>query len=261
MRTPLEALCPFALFALLVLASLVGTAASAQNSFGGATPPPPAGRVTPLPQQPPPPQQSPNSVDPRRAAPAAPAAEGQAGLPRIDPQRLTQLEGKERADQGVPASTELHSGAMHGATPASIPGGQLVTTRQLVATLSARREGGANALPPLLFDVLGGAERLPGALNAVPAHQAGSFDDNVQREFGAYLRQVTQGRQDLPLVFYCANTMCWMSYNAALRAIRMGYQKVGWYRGGVEAWKEAGLPIERAGAPGPLPAPGQRLGN
>jgi len=75
----------------------------------------------------------------------------------------------------------------------------------------------------------------------------------VQREFGAYLRQVTQGRQDVPLVFYCASAMCWMSYNAALRAIRMGYQKVGWYRGGVEAWKEAGLPIERAGAPGQRP--------
>ncbi|WP_457419891.1 rhodanese-like domain-containing protein [Roseateles sp. P5_E7] len=247
MRVPLNALCPCALSALFAVASLAGTAASAQNSFGGATPPPPAGRATPAP----PPQPSPNSVDPRRAAPAA---ESQAGLPRTDPQRLAQLEGKERADQGVPASTELHSGAMHGATPASIPGGQVVTTRQLVATLGARREGGANALPPLLlFDVLGGAERLPGALNAVPAHQAGSFDDNVQREFGAFLKQVTQGRQDLPLVFYCASTMCWMSYNAALRAIRMGYQKVGWYRGGVEAWKEAGLPIERAGAPGQRP--------
>jgi len=257
MRVPLEALCPCALFALFAVASLAGTAASAQNSFGGATPAPPAGKATPAPL--PPPQPSPNSADPRRAAPAA---EGQAGLPRTDPQRLAQLEGKERADQGVPASTELHSGAMHGATPASIPGGQVVTTRQLVATLGARREGGANALPPLLlFDVLGGMERLPGALNAVPAHQAGSFDDNVQREFGAYLKQVTQGRQDLPLVFYCASTMCWMSYNAALRAIRMGYQKVGWYRGGVEAWKEAGLPIERAGAPGPLPLPGQRPGN
>ena len=244
MRVPLQALCPCALFALFAVASLAGTAASAQNSFGGATPAPPAGRATPAP----PPQPSPNSVDPRRTAPAA---EGQAGLPRTDPQRLVQLEGKERADLGVPASTELHSGAMHGATPASIPGGQVVTTRQLVATLGARREGGANALPPLLlFDVLGGMERLPGALNAVPAHQAGSFDDNVQREFGAYLKQVTQGRQDLPLVFYCASTMCWMSYNAALRAIRMGYQKVGWYRGGVEAWKEAGLPIERAGASG-----------
>lgn len=249
MRVPLEALCHCALFAL---ASLAGTAASAQNSFGGAPAPAPPAKAASAP--PPPPQRSPNSVDPRRAASAAPAAESQAGLPRTDPQRLALLEGKERADLGVPASTELHSGAMHGATPASIPGGQVVTTRQLVATLGARREGGASALPPLLlFDVLGGVERLPGALNAVPAHQAGSFDDNVQREFGAYLKQVTQGRKDVPLVFYCASTMCWMSYNAALRAIRMGYQKVGWYRGGVEAWKEAGLPIERAGAPGQRP--------
>lgn len=253
MRVPLQALCHCTLFAL---ASLAVTAASAQNSFGSATPSPPSGKAIPAP--PPTPQRTPNTVDPRRAAPAA---DGQAGLPRTDPQRLAQLEGKERADHGVPASTELHSGAMHGATPASIPGGQVVTTRQLVAMLGARREGANAVPPPLLFDVLGGVQRLPGALNAVPAHRAGSFDDNVQREFGAFLKQVTQGRQDQPLVFYCASTMCWMSYNAALRAIRMGYQKVGWYRGGVEAWKEAGLPLEPAGAPGPVPLPGQRPGN
>ena len=246
--------------ALLVLASLAVTAAQPQNSFGGAAParpPAPAdiGASAPASSK----QRAPVGMEPRRAAPGA---EVQPALPRIDPQRLAQLEAKERADQGVPASTELHAGAMHGATPASIPGGQLMTTRQLVATLGAACQGNVKEMPPLLlFDVLGGAERLPGALNAVPAHQAGSFDDNVQREFGAFLKQVTQGRQDTPLVFYCASTMCWMSYNAALRAIRMGYRQVGWYRGGVEAWKEAGLPIQRAGAPGSPPAPGQQPGN
>ncbi len=35
---------------------------------------------------------------------------------------------------------------------------------------------------------------------------------------------------------------CWVSYNAALRAINAGYTNVLWYRGGIEAWKAAGLP-------------------
>lgn len=30
-----------------------------------------------------------------------------------------------------------------------------------------------------------------------------------------------------------------MSYNAALRAINMGFTQVYWYRGGVEAWRQA----------------------
>ena len=108
---------------------------------------------------------------------------------------------------------------MHGPTPASIPGGRLITTAQLVQALRGPAAG-----RPLIFDVLGGPERLPGAQNAVPAHQPGSFDDDTQREFGRYLQQVTQGRMDMPLVFYCASTQCWMSYNAALRAITMGHK-------------------------------------
>ena len=35
-----------------------------------------------------------------------------------------------------------------------------------------------------------------------------------------------------------------MSYNASLRAIALGYTNVLWYRGGIEAWKQAGLPVQ-----------------
>lgn len=148
----------------------------------------------------------------------------------------------ETRDDGVPPPRGLHSGAMHGTTPASIPGGRLITTPALVALLrQAAGEGGAK---PLVLDVLGGPEALPGAQYAVPAHQSGSFDDRTQQAFGQYLQQATQGRRDTPLVFYCASTQCWMSYNAALRAIALGYREVLWYRGGLQAWKQAGQPVQ-----------------
>lgn len=150
----------------------------------------------------------------------------------------------ERQDFGIAASDRLHTGALHGPTPNSIPGAQLVTTQGLVELLKIA------AGRVLVFDVLGGNERLPGALNAVPAHQPGSFDDAVQREFGQYLQQVTQGQKDRPLVFYCQSTQCWMSYNAALRASRLGYSQVLWYRGGIEAWKAAGQRVQGPGAAG-----------
>jgi len=35
--------------------------------------------------------------------------------------------------------------------------------------------------------------------------------------------------------------------NAALRAINLGYTKVLWYRGGVEARQQAGLPLQSSG--------------
>ncbi len=148
----------------------------------------------------------------------------------------------ETRDLGAAPTDKLHAGPMHGPTPNSIPGAKLITTAALVDLLKT------DAQRVRVFDVLGTNERLPNALNAVPAHQAGSFDDAVQREFGKYMQQVTQGQQDTPLVFYCASTMCWMSYNAALRAKALGYRNVLWYRGGVEAWKAAGLPLQGAAA-------------
>ncbi|MBX3599350.1 MAG: hypothetical protein KF863_01910 [Rubrivivax sp.] len=210
--------------AMLALAA----AAQAQDRFGDA--PRSAGPSGP----------SPAAARPApAAAPDGPAAAARPGAPDA----LARLEAHERQDLGVAPPAALHAGQMHGPTPASLPGGRLVTTRELATLL---RGGGAQG-GALVFDVLGGAEQLPGALMAVPAHQPGSFDDAVQREFGRFLQQVTQGRQDRPLVFYCASTQCWMSYNAALRAVRLGYRQVLWYRGGIEAWKQAGLPLQAAG--------------
>jgi PQQ-dependent catabolism-associated CXXCW motif protein len=148
---------------------------------------------------------------------------------------LDQLMQMEQQDFGVKPVNSLHPEPMHGATPASIPGGQVITTRGLVSLL---QDGQA---PYLLFDVLGGPERLPNAISAVAAHQAGSFNDRVQKDFGAFLQQVTGGNKETPLVFYCQSSHCWMSYNASLRAINLGYTNVLWYRGGIEAWEMAGL--------------------
>lgn len=150
---------------------------------------------------------------------------------------LDSLMQMERQDLGIAAKSQLHSGPMHGPTPSSIPGGQVITTKGLLSLVDAK------ASPYLLFDVLGGPETLPGAINAVIAHQAGSFEDSIQQQFGQYLQQLSKGNREIPLVFYCQSVHCWMSYNAALRAIKLGYRNVLWYRGGIEAWKAAGRKV------------------
>jgi len=123
-------------------------------------------------------------------------------------------------------------------TPTTIPGGLVITTEALHSTLQQNPQGIA------IFDVLGGPEILPGALAAAPASAPGNFNDQTQQEFGGYLQQVTGGNTQMPVMFYCQSAQCWMSYNAALRAINMGYTQVLWYRGGIEAWKTAGLPTQ-----------------
>ena len=156
---------------------------------------------------------------------------------QIDPQfprYLDQLAQYERQDLGVPATRQLHTGAMHGATPTTLPGGQVITTRGLVELMQGRQ------VPYLIFDVLGGRETLPGAIPAVQASYAGSFDDRISQQMGDFLERMTKGNRQMPLVFYCLSRECWMSYNAALRAINLGYTNVLWYRGGLEAWAQAG---------------------
>jgi PQQ-dependent catabolism-associated CXXCW motif protein len=197
----------------------------AQDTFGGAQ----------QPQYAPPPQQQGGYPPPRPSQGPAPAP---AQRPAANLDKMMQ---QERQDFGVAPTKQLHSGAMHGPTPASIPGGQVITTKGLVSLVQGRQ------VPYMIFDILGGPETLPGAIPAAAASQGGTFDDQTQKGFGTYLQQATQGKKQTALIFYCQSTHCWMSYNAALRAINMGYSNVLWYRGGIEAWKAAGLPMQQAG--------------
>ncbi len=179
-------------------------------------------------------------------------AQGSAGPVPGDPQaaRLEQMARIEREDFGVAPTQRLHDGAMHGPTPASIPGGQVITTQGLFALI------GQPQLPARLVDTLGQQASLPNAVTATWLASPGSFDDEVQQQAVRWLAGLTQSRKDVPLVFFCQSRECWLSYNAALRAIRAGYTNVLWYRGGIQAWTAAGLPMQPAGAPGTSVAAG-----
>jgi rhodanese-related sulfurtransferase len=48
------------------------------------------------------------------------------------------------------------------------------------------------------------------------------------------------------MVFYCVDSECWLSYNAALRAIALGYTNVMWYRGGIASWRTAEGPMAQS---------------
>jgi rhodanese-related sulfurtransferase len=146
------------------------------------------------------------------------------------PNPLEQLVQMELQELGVPAQNGLKSGDLGGPTPTSIPGGRVITTPELLQLLN-NPQGGA-----MVFDVLGGQQRLPNAIDAVSASAGGSFSDRTQRQFESQLERLTGGQKQVPMVFYCSSINCWMSYNAALRAIHAGYSQVYWYRGGLQAW-------------------------
>ena len=146
----------------------------------------------------------------------------------------------EDRDWGVAPTHQLRREPYHAPTPREIPGAQVVHTRELQAMLA-----GAN--PPLLIDVLSevGHVTLTGALWLSGAGRGTNFVDPVQSVLEPLLQQLSAGDKARVMVFFCASSQCWLSYNAALRAAAAGYTRVYWYRGGIEAWTEAGLPSAR----------------
>lgn len=52
------------------------------------------------------------------------------------------------------------------------------------------------------------------------------------------------GDKAAPLVFFCNAGECWKSYKASVVAIKGGYTKVHWFRGGMPEWSAKGLPTQ-----------------
>lgn len=46
------------------------------------------------------------------------------------------------------------------------------------------------------------------------------------------------------MVFYCNGIECWKSYKAGVTAVKAGFKKVYWLRGGLPEWKGRGYPVE-----------------
>jgi PQQ-dependent catabolism-associated CXXCW motif protein len=56
------------------------------------------------------------------------------------------------------------------------------------------------------------------------------------------LARASGGNNAALLVIYC-QADCWMSWNAAKRALSYGYSNVAWYPEGTDGWQRANLPV------------------
>lgn len=69
----------------------------------------------------------------------------------------------------------------------------------------------------------------------------GVISPETQAYFASGLERLTSGDKKKPIVFFCLRD-CWMSWNAAKRALTMGYAAVYWYPDGSDGWEEWGYP-------------------
>ena len=152
--------------------------------------------------------------------------------------------GIEAEDWSVPATDELRQDAYHAHTPTTHPAATVINTQNLHAQLI-----GPN--PPVTINAVSGKSQvtsIPGSIWLPAAGQGGTFDDNIQTYLASTLVTITDDDVARPIVVYCIDANCWLSYNAALRLHALGYENLYWYRGGIAAWKAANLPTRMASA-------------
>ena len=169
---------------------------------------------------------------------SANAAASTLALEKLRGRNLTSSYANEAMDYGVAPQRNIHALNSSGGTPLAVPGARTILTRHLAVEMAGRT-------PPVLIDVAnswGGHATLPRAIWMRGAgDDAAGKNGELSALYAALLTSVAPDR-NTPIVVFCDSSICWQSYNAALRAVAAGYLNVYWYRGGVEAWRAAGLP-------------------
>ncbi len=84
---------------------------------------------------------------------------------------------------------------------------------------------------------------IPGAIWA-PNVGYGALADVTKTYFRAALNAASAGDVDHPIVIFCLED-CWMSWNAARRAIEWGYTAIYWLPEGTDGWALWDYPLER----------------
>ncbi|MEK9282931.1 PQQ-dependent catabolism-associated CXXCW motif protein [Bradyrhizobium sp. ISRA442] len=137
--------------------------------------------------------------------------------------------------------------------PATLEGAHVLTTAEAEAIWRAKSAAFVDVLPrpPKPKNLPAGTvwrdtprKNIPGSI-WLPDTGYGALPPAMDAYFQRGLAHATRGNKTAPLVIYC-QADCWMSWNAAKRALAYGYSNVAWYPDGTDGWERAGLPIEEA---------------
>jgi len=182
------------------------------------------------------------------------------GVPLLDEQGNLIPPVDKKAEATVPEPDGYRMEAFRAPVPATLAGATVDTTESVKALI----DGGE----VVLIDVLPRPPR-PAALpedtiwrpksrHNIPGTVwlantgFGALSEEAEHYFRSNLERLTGGDKSRALVIYC-QADCWMSWNAAKRAVGYGYSNVHWYPDGTDGWTAAGLPVEKSE---PLPVAG-----
>jgi PQQ-dependent catabolism-associated CXXCW motif protein len=134
--------------------------------------------------------------------------------------------------------------------PATLKGARVLSTDQAEAVWRAGTAAFIDVLPrpPKPANLPAGTIwrdrprlNIPGSL-WLPDTGYGTLAEATEDYLKRGLARASGGDKSRLLVLYC-QADCWMSWNAAKRALSYGYSDVAWYPEGTDFWEAAGLPV------------------
>ncbi|MDB5814206.1 MAG: hypothetical protein JWN23_1323 [Rhodocyclales bacterium] len=176
-----------------------------------------------------------NGFDVRNLYASAVASHGEALAKLIAPSE--QYYGDEQYGGGLTRAHGLRTEDLGDTPPQDLDEIKKFSTRELAVALK-------RAQAPVLIDVINLDDVIPTALSLL--YGGFAFADTVkdsayEARFAGLLKLLSPDKNQA-IIFY-SKKRDWSSANAAMRAKRIGYSQVGWYRGGLESWKAADLPV------------------
>lgn len=154
--------------------------------------------------------------------------------------------------QSVPEPDGYREDPYRGPVPATVRGGTVVSTEQAHDLWTGGKTAFIDVLPrpPKPKNLPAGTiwrdkKRLsiPGSL-WLPNVGYGKIAEVTADYFRAGLQKATGGDKAHAVLFYCLDE-CWMSWNAAKRALEYGYKTVYWYPEGTDGWSFEDYPLEK----------------
>lgn len=171
------------------------------------------------------------------------------------------------AQAGVPEPQDYRTDNYRSPVPATLSGARVLTTEQAEAIWRAKNAVFVDVLPraPKPKNLPPGTvwrdkprSDIPGSI-WLPDTGYGRLAASTEDYLRQGLTRATKGNSSTLVVIYC-QADCWMSWNAAKRALSLGYSNVAWYPEGTDGWTFFDLPTQEA-QPEPRPdeeTPSQR---
>jgi PQQ-dependent catabolism-associated CXXCW motif protein len=174
---------------------------------------------------------------------------------------LVMLTVAARAEELVPEPSGYRTEDYRSPVPDTLAGGRVLSTREAEAIWRAKSGVFVDVLPrpPKPPNLPAGTVwrdkprfNIPGSM-WLPDTGYGELATATDEYLRQGLLRASGGSRASLIVVYC-QADCWMSWNAAKRALSFGYRNVAWYPDGTDGWERANLPTAEAQ---PEPRPGE----